>query len=87
MHGGAVLSHDLHILWKFISFEDLQMIEKPFLAKSNGIKFRNFGHKQGIQVLKRNSWIGWTVLIAMKIDATELDYESSQSRYKIKLSN
>ena len=32
------------------------MIEKPSLAKSNGIKFRNFGHKQGIQVHRRNPW-------------------------------
>ena len=48
------LSHDLQILWKFITFKDLQMIEKSYLAKSNGINFRNFGHKQGIQVHKRN---------------------------------
>ena len=33
------------------------MIEKPFLAESNSIKFRNFGHKQGIQVHKRNPCI------------------------------
>ena len=30
------------------------MVKKPYLAKSNGIDFRNFGHKQGIQVHKRN---------------------------------
>ena len=34
------------------------MIEKPYLAKSNGIKFRNFGHKQGIQVRRRNFCLG-----------------------------
>ena len=33
------LSHDLQILGKFIFSEDLQMIEKPCLAKSNGIEF------------------------------------------------
>ena len=33
------------------------MVEKPYLAKSNGMKFRNFGHKQGIQVRKRNPWV------------------------------
>ena len=33
------------------------MVEKPYLAKSNGIGFRNFGHKQGIQVGRRNPWI------------------------------
>ena len=33
------LSHNLQILGKFIYFEDLQMIEKPCLAKSNGIEF------------------------------------------------
>ena len=33
------------------------MVKKPYLAKSNGIGFRNFGHKQGIQVRKRNPWI------------------------------
>ena len=38
-------------------YEDLQMIEKPFLAKSSSIKFRNFGHKQGIQLHKRNPWL------------------------------
>ena len=32
------------------------MVEKPYLAKSNGIGFRNFGHKQGIQVRRRNPW-------------------------------
>ena len=26
------------------------MVEKPFLAKSKGIEFSNFGHEQGIQV-------------------------------------
>ena len=40
-----------------MSFDDLQMIEKPFLAKSNVIEFRNFGHEQGIHVRKRNPWI------------------------------
>ena len=30
------------------------MVKKPYLAKSNGIGFRNFGHKQGIQVRRRN---------------------------------
>ena len=30
------------------------MVEKPYFAKSNGIKFRNLGHKQRIQVHKRN---------------------------------
>ena len=33
------------------------MVEKPYLAKSNGIEFRNFGHKQGIQVRRRNPCI------------------------------
>ena len=30
------------------------MVEKPYLAKSKGIEFRNFGRKQGIQVRRRN---------------------------------
>ena len=29
------------------------MVKKPYLAKSKGIGFRNFGHKQGIQVHKK----------------------------------
>ena len=33
------LSHNLQILGKFIFFENLQMIVKPSLAKSNGIEF------------------------------------------------
>ena len=32
------------------------MIEKPFLTKSNSIKFRNFWHKQDIQLHKKNPW-------------------------------
>ena len=39
------------------------MVEKPYLAKSNGIDFRNFGHKQGIQVHKRNPWISSVDLV------------------------
>ena len=32
------MSHNLQIFGKFTFFEDLQMIEKPCLAKSNGIE-------------------------------------------------
>ena len=37
---GAILSHNLQILGKFLLFENLQMIVKPLLAKSNGTEFR-----------------------------------------------
>ena len=33
------LSHNLQILGKFLFFENLQMIVKPSLAKSNGTEF------------------------------------------------
>ena len=44
------LSHNLQILGKFIFFEDLQMIEKQCLAKSNRIDFGCTCAKLGIQV-------------------------------------
>ena len=42
------------------------MVEKPYLAKSNGIEFRNFGHKQGIQVRRRNPWLSLLMMIDYK---------------------
>ena len=44
------LSHNLQILGKFIFFEDLKMIEKQCLAKSNRIDFGCTCAKLGIQV-------------------------------------
>ena len=46
---GAIFEPQSPNFVKVIFFKDLQMIVKSFLAKLNGIKFRNFGLKQGIQ--------------------------------------
>ena len=44
------------------------MVEKPYLAKFNGMRFRNFGHKQGIQVHKRNPLIVVQARHVLRID-------------------
>ena len=48
--GRSFWATTFNFFWKFIFFEDLQMIEKPFSAKSNGVEFGCTWCKLGIQV-------------------------------------